>query len=78
MALISGNVARTSGHQGCFVFGSSEDINARNNLAFGSLGSTRRFAELGAAKLVEIGIFAWKKSLLKPSLEKGEKRRRAS
>ena len=60
-ALICGNAARTSGHQGCFVAVSAEDIKAMKNLDFGSLlGNVRRFAEVGAAKLVETGIlFFW-------------------
>ena len=57
MELRTGKTARTPGHQGCFVIGSSEDMKAMKNVAFGSLGNSSRFAEAGTTRFFEIGIF---------------------
>lgn len=52
--LICGKASRTSGHQGCLVVGSDEEMKAMNNFEPGLSASS--FAELGSVKVLVIGI----------------------
>ena len=54
--LICGKASRTSGHQGCLVIGSDEDMKAMNNFESGLSASS--FTELGNVKYLVIGILA--------------------
>lgn len=55
--LIWGNAARTSGHQGCDVIGSSEDTKAMKNLGLLSGNSSSR-ALAGGVKSLVIGMMS--------------------
>lgn len=51
-----GSAARTSGHHGCLVMGSSPEINARKSFELEASGRSSSFAELGRVKFLMMGI----------------------
>lgn len=57
-ASMCGSAARTSGHHGCLVMGSSPEMNARKSFALGLSDTSRSFAEPGRVKFLMIGIVA--------------------
>lgn len=57
-ALRWGNAARTSGHQGNWVFGSLDDTKAIKSFGSGPSGRASCLTDAGTAKVSKIGILA--------------------